>query len=281
MTVIQSPLRYPGGKSKLFPLLTEVIRENSLFNCIYREPYAGGAGLALNLLRSGFVSRISLNDFDLAIYSFWKACLESNDEFVGRIESVKLNIDEWHKQKEIWKDPEKYSTFELGFATYYLNRTNRSGIIEGAGPIGGYNQSGAYKIDARFNISNQIRNLRYINDMKNYIDVSFVDAAQYISNHIDSGDLIYLDPPYYVKGRKLYRNSYNHSDHELISDIVRRSHGNWMVSYDDVEQIRKIYGWSTPATLVLDYSAGQRALGREVLYFSPALTWPSSLDRAA
>ena len=272
MTVVRSPLRYPGGKAKLFPFIAELIEANGLHNCSYKEPYAGGAGLALNLLFSGFAKSIHLNDVDPALFSFWWSVVHRNREFQARVKNIVFSIDEWHAQKEIWSSPDTSSELDLGFATYYLNRTNRSGIIEGAGPIGGYDQNGPYKMDARFSMSEQLTIINLIGTASNVIEVSNYDAINYISEKTGGDlELVYLDPPYYIKGQRLYRNSYSHDDHKAIADLMKSRTGNWMVSYDDVEEIRSLYEWSEPITIFLQYSAGPVMLGKEVLFLSDGL----------
>lgn len=272
--ILQSPLRYPGGKAKLFPLFKIIIEKNSMFERRYSEPYAGGAGLAINLLLSGYSNEIHLNDFDPAIYAFWYCIVNENNHFIKKLESANLSVDEWRRQKEIWSTPENYSQLDLGFATFYLNRTNRSGIIEGAGPIGGYNQGGNYKIDARFNKKNLISNIRTLGQCSKNIKVTNLDAKIFIKNNLNNYDLMYLDPPYYIKGRKLYRNFYSHEDHASISDILSNSDGNWVLSYDDAPQIRDIYQWSVPVELKLQYSLANAGWGREVIYYSKSLVQP-------
>ncbi|WP_082441606.1 DNA adenine methylase [Sphingomonas sp. Leaf33] len=282
MTVIRSPLRYPGGKSKLFPFMADLIARNSLYNCTYREPYAGGAGLALNLLFAGYAKSIILNDIDPAIYSFWWAVINRNSEFQRKVHDIKFNIDEWHNQKAIWLSPKSSNELELGFAAYYLNRTNRSGIIEGAGPIGGYAQSGTYKMDARFSLDDQLTMLQLIGSAKDRISVKNEDALSFISSNCGrEPELTYLDPPYYIKGQRLYRNYYNHSDHEAIARLMKSYLRHWLVSYDDVDEIRQLYSWRTPVSLVLQYSAGPTVSGKEVMFLSEGLSYDAGLLRAA
>ena len=145
-----SPLRYPGGKSKLSPFIKLLIEKSGHLGGTYIEPFAGGAGIALELLLNGDVSEIVINDLDKGIYSFWRAIIEQPNRFVNDIFTVPLTIDEWEHQRSIYyKQSQKYS-YELGFATFYLNRTNRSGIIKG-GVIGGQEQSGKWHMDVRFN----------------------------------------------------------------------------------------------------------------------------------
>jgi len=144
-----SPLRYPGGKTGLSTFLSKLILENNICDYTYVEPYAGGAGAALKLLFENRVSSIIINDFDRAIYSFWKSAVFQSEKFIDKIESTEVTIEEWNNQKEIYLN-KRSNQFDLGFATFYLNRTNRSGIIEG-GPIGGIKQKGKWLINARWN----------------------------------------------------------------------------------------------------------------------------------
>ena len=150
-----SPLRYPGGKSALYPVISSVIKSHRMKHCIYVEPFAGGAGIAWSLLIDGVVDRVIINDADKAVYSFWRAIMESTQWFVEKIRTTPITVNEWRKQRDILRNSKKYSK-ELGFAMFFLNRTNRSGILD-AGPIGGYDQAGEYKIDCRFNRDELIR----------------------------------------------------------------------------------------------------------------------------
>ncbi|MEA3049093.1 MAG: adenine methylase [Sphingomonadales bacterium] len=271
MKLISSPLRYPGGKAKLFPFFADLIQVNQLFGCEYREPYAGGAGLALNLLAGGFVSRIHINDLDSGIFAFWRTATQSADKLCSLVSNARLDIEEWYRQREVWRRPHEHSEAELGFATLFLNRANRSGIIEGAGPVGGYHQSGSLRLDARFNKQTVIDRIQLVGALADRISVSNVDALEYIQSHTGPNDLTYLDPPYYVRGQRLYKNFYNHHDHVAISQCVRNMVGSWVVSYDDVGPIRELYSWLMPLELTLRYTAGTSATGREIVYFSSHL----------
>lgn len=244
----------------------------------YNEcPYAGGAGLAINLLSKGFVKSISLNDIDESIYALWWSILNETKKFCSKIEKTPITVDEWHKQKKVWSKNNVSNPVALGFAAYFLNRTNRSGIIDGAGPIGGFDQKGHWKIDARFNKKQQISNIQMIAQYKDKIDISNTDALKFITKKIKKEDtFLYLDPPYYIKGQKLYKNFYIPEDHEVIAQMLRRERkSKWVVSYDDVPEIRKMYKTFKPRSYNLNYSAGQKGIGKEVMFVSDALHPPS------
>ncbi len=263
-----TPLRYPGGKSKFSPYIKDIIERNSLYGH-YVEPYAGGAGVALDLLFNNFCTDIHINDLDLAIYNFWKSITEDTDEFIKLIIDTPVTIDEWHKQKLKIKES-SISPLEQGFATFFLNRTNRSGILK-AGVIGGLNQSGTYKLDCRFNKVNLIKRIEKIGSMAKKIHVYNRDTADWL-HEIDSiiphNSLIYLDPPYYIKGQGLYRNFYKHDDHVNICNILSQIKTPWIVSYDDNTQIREIYKHYRQTQYSLNYSANKKTKGNEVIIYS-------------
>ncbi len=274
--MITSPLRYPGGKAKLFPYFVELIRGNRLFGAEYCEPYAGGAGLAIRLLTNGFVDRISINDIDQSIYAFWVSALFDTEKFCRLIERTPVDIDQWHRQQEIWEASDIDNKLKLGFSAYFLNRTNRSGIIEGAGPIGGYEQKGNWKIDVRLVKEKQIENLKALSRYASQIQVTNFDAFDFIGETVGrENSFVYLDPPYFIKGHKLYKNFYHPEDHlEIATELKRKRKSKWVVSYDDVPEMRDAYSSFSPITYLLNYSAGEKSVGSEVIFLSDALRAP-------
>jgi DNA adenine methylase len=279
--VINSPLRYPGGKAKLFPFFAQLVRLNKLFSFEYCEAYCGGAGLAIRLLTNGFVDRVSINDIDDSIFAFWTSALRETDKFCKLIERTPITVREWKRQKCIWNAGTDSGLLELGFATYFLNRTNRSGIIDGAGPIGGYNQSGRWKIDARLTKAAQVDNLRALAKFTKQIKITRQDALPFFKAAADRNALTYLDPPYFVQGRNLYSNFYQEEDHIAIArDLTRRKKSRWVVSYDDVREIRKLYRGFTRVKYAPNYSANQKMIGSEIIFISDALAAPATADFA-
>lgn len=268
-----SPLRYPGGKTKLAPHIKKVIEHNNLRGCQYLEPYAGGAGVALSLLIDDYVSNIHINDFDYAIYAFWKSLIENSTLFLDKVENINVSIENWHTQKNILSNYENYSLLELGVATFFLNRTNRSGILKG-GVIGGKEQKGNYKLDARFNKCTLLKQLERISLYANRITVSNDDANLLLNKSksiLTESDIVYLDPPYYIKGQGLYRNYYNHEDHVTIMNSLKNTKFNWIVSYDNNVEIKKIYSKYRQVKYTLNYSAQCKTKGKEVIIYSDSL----------
>ena len=269
-----SPLRYPGAKWRLDSFVDALIRDNGLVGGHYAEPYAGGASLALSMLFRGGVSQIHLNDYDRSVWAFWKSATEHSGELIARVREAKMTIDEWHVQREIQTTKQSQSIIDLGFSTFYLNRTNRSGILT-AGVIGGKDQRGPWKLDARFNKTNLIERLQRIAKHKSQIHVTRLDALTFTkrrSSTLPKKSLVYLDPPYYVKGQELYMNAYGEGDHAAVAEAVRHElQLPWIVSYDDVPQIRSLYSAVHRTSYMLRYSASSTRKGRELIFARPGL----------
>ena len=264
-----SPLRYPGGKGKMLGVIKKIINDNDLTNSVYIEPFAGGGNLALNLLFEGIVKEIRLNDYDLAIYAVWYAILNHNDEFIALIRDTPVTVEEWNNQKRVYQE-ETENLLQLGFATFYLNRTNRSGIIT-ACPIGGFDQTGNYGIDCRFNKDNLIQRVSKIYAYRKKIKIFNYDAIEFFKRRFPYKSLFFIDPPYYNKGALLYKNSFVHQDHVNISKSIYKLNYNWIVTYDNTEEIIDIYEDSTIYDYELTYSVETKRKGKEILIASSNL----------
>ena len=270
---ILSPLRYPGGKSKIAAFVKQIIKDNNLLDGVYVEPFAGGAAVALSLLMDEYVSRIVINDKDRSINAFWYSVLNETERLCQYIEETPVTMDTWRMQREIQSADNKNTVdlLSLGFSTFFMNRTNRSGIIK-AGVIGGFNQTGNYKIDARYKKEELIGRIRRIAAYADRIELHNEDAADLISrisNITPQNTIMYLDPPYYKKGRGLYMNYYNDSDHKTIRDVITNVNTiRWIVSYDNSTFIKSLYEDFRSQEFYLNYSANNNGKGTEVIFFS-------------
>jgi len=272
--VYRSPLRYPGGKSSLSRWVKKIIELNDLVGISYAEPFAGGAGIALSLLADKYVSHIFLNDLDCAVFAFWSCALEETTDLCRLIKDTPVTVDEWFREKDILSNPIDHSVLELGFATFFLNRTNRSGIIEG-GIIGGLDQTGNYKMDCRFNKDSLIRRIEEVASRKNDISLTRFDAIEFIKDVVNNSKgecLSFVDPPYYKKGHKLYFNSLDPQAHlKLSQTILNELRVPWIVTYDDVPEINMMYSSSPKMNYSINYSAHIKQKGYEVMFHSPNL----------
>lgn len=274
-----SPLRYPGGKSRLINLIKSVIELNDLRGGTYIEPFSGGAAIALALAIDGYMERVVINDLDRSIYAFWYSILNHTDSFIDKIYQTPLSIEEWHKQHTIQRYKQDVDLFNLGFSTFFLNRTNRSGVLK-AGVIGGLKQTGNYKIDARYNKRQLIERILLIAKHKDKFVLHNKDAVNLLHRYrnIARKNLVYLDPPYYVKGKELYVNFFNDADHILLSNVIQqRINLNWIVTYDNHPFIAQLYRKSQSLSYSLPYSIGKNKHGVELFFCKENITIPKNI----
>ncbi|MGV3721810.1 MAG: DNA adenine methylase [Actinomycetota bacterium] len=271
-----SPLRYPGGKRKVTNFLKLLMLANKLVGHEYAELYAGGASVALSLLFGEFASHIHINDLNRSVHAFWEATLNHHTDLCRRILNAEITMDEWERQRAV-QASDSPDLLDLAFSTFFLNRTNRSGIING-GVIGGKAQTGTWKLDARFNRAELVRRIEKIARFRSRITLTRLDAAEFLRTgrtRLPSSTLVYLDPPYYVKGEGLYEHFYQHEDHVAIAGLVQNLHHPWVVSYDASPEILSMYAAVVPLNYGLHYSATERYVGKEVMFFSRGLQIPN------
>ncbi len=281
MATTDSPLRYPGGKSCLYEFTREIIHLNGLVHHDYAEPFAGGCGLALSLLFGGLAGEIHVNDIDPGVSAFWHAVLNETDQLVDLIKKTPVTLTQWEAQKAALKTE---SNIKLGFATFFLNRTNRSGIIKKAGVIGGLKQDGKYLIDCRYNKTELIRRIERIAKYKDRIHLTKLDALDFLANKrgvIPTTALFCIDPPYYKKGASLYTSFYRPEDHAILGRAVRSLKNPWMVTYDNVPEIAAIYSREKRFTFEINYSANVKRVGTELLISPNSLKLPQSWEEFA
>lgn len=271
-----SPLRYPGGKYKLNKYVAELVREN---NCsTYIEPFCGGAAVALELLFTNSVKRIVINDYDYSIYCFWYDVLYRTDDFIDMILQTEVSIEEWRRQKNVRENLKEHDTLEIGFSTFFLNRTNRSGIIDKAGPIGGMLQQGEYTIDCRYNSKRLIEQIRKIAEKREFIKLYNLEALDFIDEVIlnTRKSFVFFDPPYYSKGPGLYTNFYTHGDHANLAQSIlsKMKNRKWIVTYDNVNAIKNMYCKVESLEFALQYSLQTKREGSELMFFSKSIRHP-------
>lgn len=280
MSRTASPLRYPGGKSALESMVTSIICQNRLLSCSYIEPFAGGCGLALTLLFASVAREAHLNDIDPGISSLWRAILDDTDDFCDLIRETPVTIDEWHHQKATHRAEGFGNRTRFGFATLFLNRTNRSGIIKGAGVIGGLRQTGNYLLDCRFNKDDLIARVRRIAKYRSRIHFTAMDAIDFLKSvdgTLGSEAFIMVDPPYFGKGADLYTSHYKEKDHADLAKVILDVRLPWVTTYDNCTEISALYKTRRQFSFDIQYSAQTKRLGSELLIASKGLRIPTDL----
>ena len=276
-----SPLRYPGGKFRFYSVIKDILCLNRIQAATYIEPFAGGAGLALQLLLSGDVARIIINDFDPHIYAFWHSVLTDSEALCDLIECTPVDLEHWNRQKEVYADCNQSNLLKLGFSTFFLNRTNVSGVLTG-GVIGGKNQAGKYKIDARYDKKSLIGKIRRIAELQDNILLFNTDARDLFSlasvRHTRN-TFVNFDPPYVSKGDRLYKNSFRLADHVALAKFILGCKRKWIVTYDKAPIIREAYSSCRLGYLDVSYSIHEKKNAQEYIIFSNSLKIPDSIAR--
>lgn len=265
-----SPLRYPGGKARLTPFITRLLHEQRPALQEYAEPFAGGAGVALNLLMNEEVRSVRINDLDPGIAAFWRAVFFHTDELVYRVLNTPVDLETWHWARHIYESKSVESDTELGFATFFLNRCNHSGILT-ARPIGGLEQSGRWKIDARFNKQNLIERITTLGRYQSRILLSELDARDFLAQlELEAARVfVYVDPPYLAQGDDLYMNSLGVDDHAALARQLLSSRLRWVLSYDANDRvIDELYTDLLIARFDINHSANRQHIGQEYFVFS-------------
>lgn len=279
MPLTPSPLRYPGGKTKLYKYIKSLIEHNEMIGETYIEPFAGGSGLALKLLFNNDVKRIVINDLDPAIYAFWYCILNNSDQMCHFVETVPLTVDEWDKQHDIYVNQQNYTQLELAQAVLFLNRTNVSGVITG-GVIGKRDQTGTYKIDARFKRDDLVKKIREIAALSNRIDLYNLDAIDFLQKELKHYYKVFInfDPPYVIKGGQLYKNSFTEEDHKTLRDQIAKCNRKWIVTYDVCDLVSNLYAKFRGSTIDIYYSANGAKKAKEYIFFSDNLNIPDDIN---
>lgn len=268
-----TPIRYPGGKTKLYTFVRSILEKNNLIGGTYCEPFAGGAGLALKLLEKGDVNHLILNDADPAIFAVWDLILHSPDELCDFIENVAVTMSEWDKQRQVYLERDKYSLSDLAKATFFLNRTNVSGVITG-GVIGGREQNGNYKIDARFNKKNLIQKIKTIASFEASIDLYNLDVLEMMDlvfPQFEKDTIVNFDPPYVKMGSQLYKNSFSKDDHKKLRDRIAACEKKWIVTYDVCDLVKELYKDFRGGFIDVYYSANEIRKAQEYVFYSDNL----------
>lgn len=261
-----SPLRYPGGKGQVYDIVLKTLEINEMLGCTYIEPFAGGAGLAIRLLFENKVKKVIINDYDKSIYAVWYCILNYTNEFIEMIEKIPINMEEWYKQKDIQSNKNNCDILKLGFSTFFLNRTNRSGIIK-AGVIGGKEQNGIYKMDCRFNKKNLISLIKKIATFKNKIEIYNMEAQDFLRIvKRKKNQFYFIDPPYYNNGKQLYTNFFEDSHHKDLKKFITKNMLNkkFIISYDNCEEINEIYRKFKKTYILLNYSLEIKKKSEEI-----------------
>ena len=147
--------------------------------------------------------------------------------------------------------------------------------------IGGQEQRGAYKIDARYNSLNLINKIRNIAEKREQIVLLNQDAKellqpQQLRRYYKT--FINLDPPYVKKGAQLYKNAFTDVDHREVSQFISNWNRKWIVTYDICPLVAEIYRDFRSSYLDVTYSVRMSKKAQENIFFSNNLELPDTIE---
>jgi DNA adenine methylase len=269
-----SPFRYPGGKAKLSQFLAVFISANNMKGCKLVEPFCGGAGGTLPLLQAGIINQLVLNDANPFIAEFWEAALRNTKTLNKLIENTNVDLNTWHKYRAIFNGEVDADPIEKAMSVFFLNRTNRSGILH-AGPIGGQAQNSDYLIDCRFNKQNLISRIEVLAKLKKNIVVKNEDASSLVFKLKEDNCFVYADPPYVKEGKNIYKNyCFDKTQHNTFANVMKKQESPWLISYDDNPLVHQLYSKRGINVIELSYVMNRSRVGRELLIASSNLQMP-------
>lgn len=232
-----TPFRYPGAKNKMLPILMEHIKPLMVGQSSFCDAFVGGGSVALEVAKKFPYHNIILNDKDYWMYSFWD--IVAGNE-TSQLPALLQLIDQPATLEQFYKlrEDEDDSKLSAAYKAIFFNRCTFSGILK-SGPIGGKDQKSKYTVDCRYNASKIKQKIIAINKLLfGRTTVYNQDINQFLIILKDCP--LYLDPPYVKKGKDLYTEYMVLEEHRQMSEVLKFKK-NWVLSYDDCEEVRFFY----------------------------------------
>lgn len=253
-----SPLRYPGGKSKVIDELYESLDEARLDTFV--ELFAGGASFGLSLLEAGKTQRLILNDADPCVANFWRAATKFTDDLIDEINAegtptqsrfyqYRSELSELREaylqgpERDILSGKDAEWCVQKAARFLVVNRLSFGGL-QTSNLLGGAN--GNYL--QRWNPKGLIKRLESIKALSDRIFVRCQDATRLLMEEMGwMGDntTIFVDPPYFEAGSKLYPYGFK-DGHAALAESLNQFYRDFpgpylVITYDDVPEIRDLY----------------------------------------
>jgi DNA adenine methylase len=228
-----SLLRYPGGKSrgKLKDQIIEHIAEHHSGGS-FGELFFGGGGITINLIKQKLIDNVTICEKDSALADLWWQIIDDPRGLIRKVERFEPSVRVFLSAKL-----RVLAEQGTGFNFLVVNRLSHGGRGVKAGPQGGHNQDGKYKIGCRWNTETLVKHIQDLHDLFGTVDVKWVCGSY---EGVQELDYLYMDPPYWDIGDEMYQHSFTENDHLNLFDYLRARDG-WLLSYNNCPEVRNIY----------------------------------------
>jgi len=246
-TIVKSPLRYPGGKSKaidqILPLITNDFSE-------FREPFVGGGSVFIAVKqRIKHNAIFKINDLNYDLYCFWIYVKNNVFELVEEISRIKKNTTDGRALFKFYTENDRqWTDFDRAVRFFVLNRITFSGTVDS----GGYSQQA---FERRFTQSS-IDRIKSLSPILKNVQISHTDYENLLFQEGENV-FIFLDPPYLesTKSRLYGKRGFLHTsfDHERFAKNMKKCSHKWLITYDDSPNIRDLFDFANIYEWELQY----------------------------
>ena len=263
---MSSFFRYPGGKAKLCGrILHHLSRLMDDSITQYRELFFGGGSVGIKYVqKKECPKQIWLNDKDVGIACLWTSVIRYPDSLKKLVLAYKPTVDSFYQLKNDLLNTTSVPDTEeevaqVGFNKLALHQITYSGLgLKSGGPLGGVAQLSKYKVDCRWSPAYICKKINTVHKVFSNKEVIHEACTSYdfekIITDTSMKALLYLDPPYFVKGSQLYHESFTHQDHTRLCENLKNTQHKWLLSYDACEEIKEMYSWATIEEVEVNYS---------------------------
>lgn len=259
--MLNSPIRWVGGKSRLRKQIIPLIPEHSC----YVEPFAGGAWVLFGKKPSPVEV---LNDIDQELVNFFSVLKHKPEELIQSFEWELVARAEFERLASL--DPASLSDVNRAHRFYYLIMAGWGGELDyprfqTSISDGGH---GNRLIGALKHLRER---LQPVHERLRTVIIENLSWEDCLDRYDRPKTFMYLDPPYPQNGCNYKHNMQDWEDHRRLAIRLAETKCKWLLSSYDAPEVREMYaGYSIiPIQSISGMNAkknsGERVVNREVV----------------
>ncbi|MEC4682059.1 MAG: DNA adenine methylase [Nitrospirota bacterium] len=235
----RSPFRYPGGKTWLIPEIRKWLGQGKNKPHLFIDIFAGGGIVGLTVAAEQLSDHTFLVEIDPDVSAVWKTVLSDDAHWlVEKIITCPMSLP---FIAEVLSSSPKNTT-ERAFQTILRNRTSHGGILAPGAGLLKYGENGKGILSRWYPVT-LAKRIEEIWKMRERISFFQADAFDIMKQYSGRDDTtFFIDPPYTAPGKSAGRRLYvyNEIDHEALFDAASGFQGDFMMTYDDTEAVKKM-----------------------------------------